>query len=243
MGFFVFKNTKICIQGDISAFRAKLLTCESINVYNVINSKKERKVQMDKLLNHIMAFLYQNEEINEEQSEIVRYGLEIVILKVVFLITTLIVGIFMKSFWECLTFMILFMPLRSYAGGYHAQTRIQCFVQSMLTVTIVIGLLKVIDIYISVPLFILSLISLPFIWILAPVDTKNKRLDQDERKSFRRKTRIVLIVEITAAIVFYVLGQDIYIGLKTITYTAALTICDVTLLVIMEHIKNRKMEK
>ena len=189
---------------------------------------------MDKLLNHIMAFLHQNDEIDEEQAEIIRYGLELVLLKVIFLIATLIIGILMKSFWECLTFMILFMLLRSYAGGYHAQTRMQCFIQSMLTVAIVISALKFMNIYIALTLFIIALISLPFIWLLSPVDTENKRLEEDERLTFKRKTRIVLIVQIIAAIIFW------FIGWKMIAYTAMLSFIDVALLVVTEHIKNKR---
>lgn len=198
---------------------------------------------MDKLLNHVMEFIYQNDEadgMDAEQAEIIRYGLEVVLLKVIFIVATLIVGILMKSFLGCLTFMVMFMPLRSYAGGYHAKTRMQCFIQSVLTIAIIIGLLKIINTYILTPLLILSLISLPFIWILAPVDTENKRLDKEECAIFKRKTRIVLILEVIVAIATYILGQNILIELKVITYTVMLAICDVALLVIVEHIKNKK---
>lgn len=191
---------------------------------------------MDKILDWVIKFLNQNDDdMDEEKAEIVRYGLEIVLLKVIFLIATLIVGIIMKSFFPCLAFMILFMPLRSNAGGYHAQTRIQCFIQSILTVAMVIIGIKYINIYIAISLLILSIISLPFIWILSPVDTKNKRLDDEEKVTFRKKTRIILITLILVAVICW------FAKLHLITYTAMFSIIDVALLVVMEHIKNVKL--
>ena len=189
---------------------------------------------MDKLLDWVIKFLNQNDdEMDEEKSEIVRYGLEIVLLKVIFLIATLIVGIIMKSFIPCLAFMILFMPLRTNAGGYHAQTRMQCFIQSMLTVAIVIIGIKYINIYIAIMLLVLTVISLPFIWILSPVDTKNKRLDDEEKVIFKKKTRIILIIEIAVAVICW------FAKFELITYTAMFSIIDVALLVVAEHIKNK----
>ena len=51
---------------------------------------------MDKLLDATMNFLYRNEEnMDEEQAEIVRYGLELFYLKAFFFLATIAIGILM----------------------------------------------------------------------------------------------------------------------------------------------------
>ena len=63
---------------------------------------------MDKLLDATMDFLYSNEEnMDDEQAEIVRYGLELFFLKVFFFAATIIIGILMGSFGRAL-FLLLY---------------------------------------------------------------------------------------------------------------------------------------
>ncbi len=83
---------------------------------------------MDKILDKIMSFVYNNEDdMYEEKAKVIRYGLEILLIKISFFAATMIIGAIMHSFWECLVFTALFSSIRSIAGGYHADTRIQCF--------------------------------------------------------------------------------------------------------------------
>ena len=69
---------------------------------------------MDKLLDATMNFLYRNEEnMDEEQAEIVRYGLELFYLKAFFFLATIAIGILMGSFWESLIFTALLSGIRT----------------------------------------------------------------------------------------------------------------------------------
>ena len=164
---------------------------------------------MDKLLDVTMNFLYRNEEgMNAEQAEIVRYGLELLFLKASFFAATMIIGILMRSFWECLVFTLLLSGIRTTAGGFHASTRMKCFIMSMLTFTIVLIILKMVDIYniILLPLTILALLSAMIIWKFSPIDTENKPLEEGEYAIFRKKARTMLFFEIGVAITAYLLG-------------------------------------
>lgn len=190
---------------------------------------------MDKLLNKTMEFLYKNEKMDEEQASIIKYGLEILILKIIFFSAMLIVGLLLRSFWECLFFMALFIPLRTNAGGYHAKTRMQCFVQSILMTSVIIIMVKISNLYTYavISLLAFAVIAIPFIWILAPIDTKNKRLDEDERRIFKKRTRIILIAEALTAIVLW------FINLKSITCTVMIVFIAVFLLMAVEDKKNK----
>lgn len=166
---------------------------------------------MDRLLDKLMNFLYNNQEnMSEERYEIVKYGLEIILIKYLFFAAALIIGIIMHSFWECLIFIIFLSSIRSQSGGYHADTRIQCFVQSMLTFLVTLSLLKLQSIYeiLVIPLAVLAFCSSIIIWLLAPIDTENKPLSENEKKKFGLKSKVILCLEIAIAIVSYLIGFD-----------------------------------
>jgi accessory gene regulator B len=164
---------------------------------------------MDKLLDATMDFLYRNEEnMDEEQAEIVRYGLELFFLKVFFFAATIIIGILMGSFLESIIFTALLSGIRTMAGGFHANTRTQCFIMSMLTFACVLMILKLVAVYniILIPLTVLAVISSIVIWKFAPIDTENKPLEDDEIAVFRKKARVMLVIEIFISVVAYCIG-------------------------------------
>lgn len=191
---------------------------------------------MNKILDMIMNYVYKDEEADEEQCEVVRYGLEIILLKSIFTLAILVIGVIMHSFWECLIFTVLFSGIRSYAGGYHADTRIQCFIQSMATFSVVLCVLKICNVndLIIIPLVILFMLSAAAIIKLAPIDTENKRLDDEEKAVFKRKSRLSLFSETIIAITAYC------IGLESISYAVMLAVIVTALLLAAEVIKNRK---
>lgn len=191
---------------------------------------------MEKLLNITMDFLYKNEDgMDEEKAEIIKYGLELLFLKITFFVATMIIGALMHSFWECLIFTALFSGIRSLAGGYHASTRVQCFVQSMLIFAAVLGVLKLVKTYavILVPLAVLALISAAVIFRFAPVDTENKRLDEDEISIFRKKSRIAMLIEIAVAVIAY------FIGFQSISCSVMLALIVTAILISAELIINK----
>ncbi len=194
---------------------------------------------MDKLLNSIMKFLEKHKEMDEEQYEIVRYGLELIVLKVSFFAAAMVVGLIMHSFAECLVFFVFFTLIRCYAGGYHAETRIACFIMSMLTFAAVLGFLKLAAAVpaMIIPAAVLAVLSGIFIWFTAPADTENKRLDDDEKKLFRRKTRVHLCIETVIAVIMLMFGHN---GVSCAIMLAQIS---AAVLVLEEILKNRRAVK
>lgn len=192
---------------------------------------------MDMLLDKIMAFITHNRKIDDDEAEIVRYGLEIAVLKTIFFAATLIVSLLMNSFWQFIIFISLFSVLRSYAGGYHAKTQIRCFIQSMLLIIAAVMIINITQkiTYIIVPLSVIALAAGAAIWRLAPVDTKNKRLDFDEKVPLRKKTRITLMVEIIIGIASFILN------FKIVPCAAALSIIASCVLLLAEYFKKEQV--
>lgn len=190
---------------------------------------------MDRVIDKLMKFLYKSQEdMSEEKYEIVKYGLEILLIKYLFFAAALIIGILMQSFWKCLIFIIFLSTIRSKSGGYHADTRIRCFVQSMLTFVLALTILKLESIYkvIIIPLTILAFCASIIIWLLAPIDTKNNPLSENEKRKFGIKSKIILCLEIVIAIVSYLIGFD---GISCAIMLALIT---TSLLMLMGKKKN-----
>lgn len=65
--------------------------------------------------------------ISEDDLEIYNFGLECMFLKLLHYISYLIIGIALDSLLSLFVSACIFIPLRTKAGGYHANTRIGCY--------------------------------------------------------------------------------------------------------------------
>ncbi len=125
------------------------------------------------------------------------FGYQLLIGKIISGILMILIAGIMGTYWEMLLFMAAFIPLRQYAGGFHFEKAEVCITFSALvSVIIAIGFK---ELFYTIPLYVwigVVIVSGIFIWKLGPVDTKNKRLDDIEKKVYACRTKIVLAVEL-----------------------------------------------
>ena len=185
---------------------------------------------MDRLIDSITNYIYiNNEKINDEKKEIIRYGLEIFMLKTLFFLSVTLIGFLMGSLKECLLFTLLFSGIRKTAGGYHSETRIKCYFMSMSLFIFVLAVQNIHDAYniLMFPLMIMTVLSSFIIWKYAPVDTPNKPLDEVERTMFSKKAKGRLIAEIIIGISAY------YLGFHFVTCSVMLSLTSVSSLMLL----------
>lgn len=190
---------------------------------------------MDKLLSGIMIFIDSDNNMEQEKVEIIRYGLELLLLKVMFFLAAVIAGIMMGSVVECMYFLLLFIPLRSMGGGYHAKTRLRCFLLSMCMIIVVLQILRIISVF-KFAIAVLGIFTVLFaaiVWNLSPVDTKNKRLGNQQRLLIKRKGRVLLFSEILLSLVLCAAGY------QKIFYVCMLSIIMCGILEFVEYIGNK----
>lgn len=160
------------------------------------------------MIKKMTSYLIVNGIIEDEEKEIYSYGLHQGLLIIINIATTLFIGFLFKQVWEIIVFMIAYIPLRTYGGGYHAKTELRCYFLSVALIIASLLLIKFIPIT-KMSVLALSSISGVVVYILAPVEDKNKILNDTENKIYRRKTRIILAIEILVNILLYRLGFDI----------------------------------
>ena len=159
----------------------------------------------DKIFSRIASKLVESEIISADDRELYEYGLKQVASTFATVATTLIIGFIFSMIWESILFMVSYIPLRSYAGGYHARTPLKCYVFSVvLTISVLLGIRYMPHDAILVGSLVL--IASVVIFIFAPVADENKSLDAVEKKIFRKRARIILCAEVLLFALFWGLG-------------------------------------
>ncbi len=163
----------------------------------------KRDIEMDRLIDKIMEKLLGGGWVGEENAEIVRYGLELNVMKALISAAMLAAAFIMRSAPAVIAFMLAYPPMRSCCGGFHARTRTACFISSMLILAAVIAASKLIKGDAALfPAIALCAAGAVLVLLLAPVAAANKPFDDVERRVFRRRSLIVTAIAaaVTAAL-------------------------------------------
>lgn len=119
-----------------------------------------------------------------------------------YLIFTFILAFYCNCFKQTIIFLLLYIPLRRYIGGFHFSSNIICIFFSTL-ISIIPPLLSK-QLFVSFRLVILtSLILLIETFLIAPVDHKNKRLTNNQINLYKKKSIIIEFLYIGFIIISY----------------------------------------
>ncbi len=194
--------------------------------------------EMEKLLDKLMSKLIKEGYVKDDEAEIVRYGLELTIMKTLVSAIMLIAAILLKCFIAVLIFMAVYQPMRSCCGGYHAKTRIACLIISMFILAAVIAAVKfIIDPARPYVSLVLLLMGTAVILLIAPVDTPTKPFDDVERRVFRKRSILITAAAAAADIIMAIFR--LYTPMLSISIAVFIT----ALLLLAGRVSNRKGAK
>jgi len=167
----------------------------------------------NKLAIEITNYMETTNTIQSEEREIYLFGIKQVLFMLLGFFTMLLIGLLFRAFFYTVIFASAFIPLRSFAGGYHAQTQLRCYFASIaMTVFVAVMYLEV-SLSNSV-MVVLLLVFGTLIIALSPIGSANKPLDNLEKRVYKRKTLQICIAEIFIALVFILLRiQFITVGI------------------------------
>lgn len=161
----------------------------------------------------------------KEDISVYQYGYTLMIELLINIIIAVLIGFITKEIMIVSIFLIVFIPLRSYAGGYHADKAWKCVILSNSAILFVIWLTQLIsdfgiriELIMIMELFLITLISKN-----APVQSINKRLDSSEAAYYKKLVFVILLVELFIEIIMY------FIGYRKITDVIAITHVIVTI--------------
>ena len=146
--------------------------------------------------------------IQESEKELYLFGIQGLVLLLVNLATTAAIGMLFGMLWQSFLFSAAYIPLRRYAGGYHAKTQARCYCLSVLLISGVLLMLKYVSFSAIAELIILA-VSAAVIFVKAPVESVNKPLNVKEWRVFRLKARVILLTELAASVILMGVSQEI----------------------------------
>ena len=184
----------------------------------------------------IAFLLIKNKIVDIQQRNIYVYALEVILLNgsllIVFLIASLLCGA-MINFWA---YLIFFLPIRIFSGGYHAKSSENCFVLS----TIMYGLSIAITVFFPLlyqnwKWIIAGVISILVILVLSPMVNENNPLTESQQK----RNRIIVCILLAADLVVFILSYNF--NWRIASYVLVFIVFDALLLLIGKVISYQGM--
>lgn len=143
--------------------------------------------------------------IKQEEQAIYDYGLRQGFWMVVNFATTLLLGFWLSMLPQCLIFLVAYMVLRTFAGGYHARTPIRCYLAGGLLTIVALLMIKY-GAWNTLIGGVFVILAGSIVVILAPVEDSNKPLDNIERVIYGRKVKIIVVLEVGITLFAKMLG-------------------------------------
>jgi len=154
-------------------------------------------------------------ESSADDQDIYVYACELLVSTIINISLGLLISFLMGRPMEGIIFILGFVLIRRYAGGYHASTYARC----ILTFAVVLACGMLILSFVSALqaeaiLMVVAGASCIGISLLAPVEHENKILNAESRKLQKEKSIwIVLVLFVFCLVDFFVLGTGIWQGL------------------------------
>ena len=159
-----------------------------------------------RVVDFILDRQLKNGMISGEDTSVYRYGYTLVLEVMINIIIAIIIGLISGELVSVALFMVMFIPLRSYCGGYHASKTWICIILSNIAVAGVVLVVKKFQLAVDyVPLLAAEVICTAVILLLAPIQSEAKKLSDNEKQVYKKYVRFILIIELVFALIFFLI--------------------------------------
>lgn len=141
--------------------------------------------------------------ITDEDEKIYRYGYILLCEVFLNLVIALAIGIVFSKTKAVIFFLGMYIPLRSFCGGWHANKIWKCtIISNAILLLQVYGLEKLLN-YLSIRVMVLIfLLNIICIFLGAPVETEMKKIDCQEKQIYRRRIKLIFALHIIIMLIF-----------------------------------------
>lgn len=151
----------------------------------------------------IAGLLYSQGVIKEQDIDKCRYGLEVFMSSSAEVLSILVLSLFPGNFAETCLFFAAFIPLRIYAGGYHADTRLRCYFVSLAIYALFSAAIAFLPQSFYLPAAIAeAVISFAAVYIFSPVVHFRRKMNSIEIKNYRRFSLAICAAESILILIF-----------------------------------------
>ena len=174
---------------------------------DIICNNKEKR--MKRFFEHYANKMIQRGIIGEAERETYIYGLEVIVITILPLITIYFIALLINCLSEITMVLLGFVPMRIYLGGYHCSTRIKCYISTLTFFGVLLLLLF------KIPaewyFFIIvsgAIVSFLIVRKLQPIVHINKKLKVERITSCGRSVKRICFIECLISVVGTVIYRD-----------------------------------
>lgn len=153
--------------------------------------------------------LFNKQLIQEDEIDVYRFGLELLIVTISKVMGLLIIGLAFGIISEIIFFTLFFSGLRIQTGGYHAKTPMKCFLGTIGLLFMSIFLVKIIPIEYELYFILISIItSIVMVMYYAPVENENRPLSKKEKIIYKNRSIATVILGSIIVLIFVCLNSE-----------------------------------
>lgn len=188
------------------------------------------------LSQYILRYLLHNDVIKDtnDEKEYYQYGIEITISSILNVILILVIGLITWNILESLIFLLLFIPIRQFTGGFHASTYFKCNLSFCIIFSMVLILYHyteaILNTYLSI---LITFICVLLIIAKCPIENKNKPIPK-ERKKFHK------IMAASLGMVYGIIGTILTAFSNKYGALILYTLATVAMLIIAAMLQDRR---
>lgn len=174
---------------------------------------------VDGFIDKIVDVQVEKGTILEQDIKIYKYGYLLLYELFLNIVIAVVIGLVTNRLGELLIFLLLYVPLRSFCGGWHADKLWKCTIYSNLMLILLCVTLSYEIIYsrpiIMVLIFIIGII---FVDICAPVEIQAKPISSKEKKVYKKRIILIQFIHCIGICLLLLFGKNKYIYVITYAY-------------------------
>ena len=183
----------------------------------------------------IAQYLVKCKEVSsyDAEFECYKYGIEVILSSLLNAAVVLIIGFATNYLIESIVFLITFVFVRQFTGGYHADTYFKCNLYLCVLFALLLALYDGLKEYNSLYLILLiDFVSLLVVSFFSPIENRNKFIEKKRKFGLKLKSILIsLIISVISIIMYcYSIKYDILLSC---------TLLLISILIIAGKIKER----
>lgn len=175
---------------------------------------------MGKIIELIMYKIESRNSLRKDQADYIRYGLDVMFSTLFNLVCIIAVSAIFDELFLGLVFVLIFVPIRSFSGGYHANTKIRCNLSVIAVLAFCIVVTRLLH---GLPIeglvvFTNSGVYLLFFALLAPVEHHNKPLSEEKRNRNKKLGWVSTGIAVLSESVTFAFARKISICISLVLF-------------------------
>lgn len=157
---------------------------------------------MSQISTVVVRWLINSKAILPDDKENYEYAVFCFLITFTPLALVMIIGALLNIFLESVLFVLPFMFLRKFSGGFHLKSMIHCLIFSTFLISLFLVSIKFIVNYdVDVIVSILVFISSISLMIFSPIDSEARKLSDKEKEVFKKILIIMLVIIVSTYII------------------------------------------